>query len=231
MLRVGQAATKLGVHPQTLRRWEREGKLTPVKTPGGQRRYTEENVSSLLSSLRAAEPDNREEIIYCRVSSRKQVDDLKRQEDFMRKLFPTFRVISDVGSGVNFRRPGLQTILELMHDGNIKTIAISYKDRLCRIGFELFEEFSELFGFEIIIVNNIETSPEEELVEDLLAITTSFSARIHGLRKYGNQDANDSAESEAQIEQNMVEMDSLLESCLQSNSSLSSDTEEKIISS
>lgn len=218
MLRVGQAATKLGVHPQTLRRWEREGKLTPIKTPGGQRRYTEQEVLDLVAANKAAEPDTREEIIYCRVSSRKQSNDLERQEAFMRKLFPTFRVISDVGSGVNFKRPGLQTILELIQQSNIKTIAISYKDRLCRIGFNLFKQLSELFGFEIIVVNNIETSPEQELVEDLLAITTSFSARIHGLRKYGNQDANTSAKTETQIEQSMASLDSLLESYLQSNS-------------
>jgi excisionase family DNA binding protein len=227
MLRVGQAAVKLGVHPQTLRRWENEGKLTPVKTPGGQRRYTEKEVNDLLIANKAAAPDTREEIIYCRVSSRKQENDLRRQEKFMRKLFPTFRVISDISSGVNFRRPGLQTILELIRNSNLKTIAISYKDRLCRIGFSLFEQLSEMFGFEIIVVNNIETSPEQELIEDLLAITTSFSARIHGLRKYGNQDANIETESETQIEQSMASLDSILESYLQSNPGSHIDYEEE----
>lgn len=214
MLRISEASKLLGVHPQTLRRWETEGKLSPSKTPSGQRRYSKREVEKLINTDKE---DAREQIIYCRVSSRKQADDLKRQEDFMRKLFPTFRVISDIGSGVNFKRPGLQTILELMHKGDIRTLAISYKDRLCRIGFDLFEELSKLFGFEIIVVNNIETSPEGELVKDLLAITTSFSARIHGLRKYGNQDASPGAESQEKIEQHMASLDSLLESHLQSN--------------
>ena len=227
MLRVGQAAAKLGVHPQTLRRWEKEGKLTPVKTPGGQRRYTEKEVLDLVAANDHAELDQREEIIYCRVSSRKQSDDLKRQEEFMQKLFPTFRVISDVASGVNFKRPGLQAILELIRGSNIKTIAVSHKDRLCRIGFSLFEQLSELFGFEIIVVNNIETSPEQELVEDLLAITTSFSARIHGLRKYGNQDSGSTVESEEKIEQSMASLDSILESYLQSDNQPHSDYEKE----
>ena len=143
----------------------------------------------------------------------------------MQKLFPTFRVISDVGSGVNFKRSGLQAVLELMHKGDLKTIAISYKDRLCRIGFEIFEELSKLFGFEIITVNNIETSPEEELIKDLLAITTSFSARIHGLRKYGNQDASYTSESEAQIENSMASLDSVLKLHIQSSFDSSSESE------
>ena len=88
---------------------------------------------------------------------------------------------------VNFHRQGISKLLEWVCTGEISKIAISYKDRLARIGFEIFEQICKLHECEIIVVNNIDTSPEEELVEDLVAIITSFSARIHGLQKYSEK--------------------------------------------
>jgi putative resolvase len=91
---------------------------------------------------------------------------------------------------------------------NIETIALSYKDRLCRIGFGIFEELAKIFRCEIVVINNIETSPEQELVEDLIAITTSFSARMHGLRKYKDKMSEDlykAKESPAKVVDDMDE--------------------------
>jgi predicted site-specific integrase-resolvase len=102
----------------------------------------------------------------------------------MQRLFPGREVISDIASGVNFERPGLLKLIERINNDEIESIAISYKDRLARIGFDIIEYICRLHGCAIVIVNEINTSPESELVEDLIAITTSFSARIHGLRKY-----------------------------------------------
>jgi predicted site-specific integrase-resolvase len=121
------------------------------------------------------------------VSSAKQSEDLQRQIDFMKKIFPGYDVISDIASGVNFNRNGLNKLIERICNDEIGVIAVSFKDRLARIGFEIIEHLCNIHKCEIIVVNNIETSPEAELVEDLIAITTSFSARIHGLRKYSTK--------------------------------------------
>lgn len=129
----------------------------------------------------------RAKIIYGRVSSAKQSEDLQRQLEFMSKIFPDYEVISDIASGVNFSRPGLNKLIERICRDEVGIIAVSFKDRLARIGFEIIEHLCNIHKCEIIVVNNIETSPEAELVEDLIAITTSFSARIHGLRKYSTK--------------------------------------------
>ena len=180
-IRISEAAAMLKVHPQTLRRWDDEGILKPQKI-GNQRRYTLEQINSI--SKNRIQNINKSNIIYCRVSSAKQSEDLQCQIQFMQRLFPGREVISDIASGVNFERPGLLKLIERINNDEIESIAISYKDRLARIGFDIIEYICRLHGCAIVIVNEINTSPESELVEDLIAITTSFSARIHGLRKY-----------------------------------------------
>lgn len=189
-IRISQAAKLLKVHPQTLRRWDEEGVLVAQKM-GNQRRYTLEQLKPLIKNEKILEEINtdseRINIIYCRVSSSKQSGDLERQVEFMKKLFPDYEIISDVGSGVNFHRTGMARLLERVCLNEINKIAVSYKDRLARVGFEIFEQICSLHDCEIIVVNNMDTSPEQELVEDLISIITSFSARVHGLRKYSDK--------------------------------------------
>jgi len=204
MLKISQAAKYLGVHPDTLRKWERQGKITPSRTVHGQRRYTLAELNAIKEGVGQPIGSN---IIYCRVSSRKQSEDLERQVEFMQRLFPKYEVITDIGSGINFNRPGLQTLLEQICKGSVSRIAIGYKDRLCRIGFDLFEQISRMFGCEIIIVNNVETSPEQELVEDFIAITTSFSERIHGLRKYGDAMSTEILASQQEAKKDLGKLD------------------------
>lgn len=211
-MKTGDVAKQLGVHPQTLRKWEAKGVITPIRTPFGQRRYREEDIRKLQQNF-----DPRREIIYCRVSSKKQSGDLERQISFMQNLFPTFEVISDIGSGVNFKRPGCKTLLEQLCRDNVKAIAVSYKDRLCRVGFEIFEQLAEMFKCRIIVVNNVETSPEAELVKDLIEITTSFSARIHGLRRYKSEMSNLLTQEE-QDSIALEEVDQAINDDLQQNS-------------
>ena len=204
-LKISEAAEILNVHPQTLRRWEKEGKIEPVRI-NGQRKYNMSDIQRLKSG--DDEPSvERISIIYCRVSSRKQEEDLERQVKFMQKIYPNDEVVTDIGSGINFKRPGLQTLLQRLCKGEISRISCSYKDRLARVGYDLLKQIASIFGCEIVVVNNIETSPEEELVEDLIAITTSFSARMHGLRKYADQMSNDEAAKESQTGENMEKLD------------------------
>jgi len=130
--------------------------------------------------------NNQKKIIYCRVSSKKQSEDLKRQVESLQALYPNHEIISDIGSGLNFNRKGLLKIIEMSIQGKISELVISYKDRLARFGYELIEMLiSKYSNGKIIIVNkNEEETPTEELTKDIISIMNIFVAKINGLRKY-----------------------------------------------
>lgn len=210
MLKISDAAKELGVHPQTIRRWEKEGKITSNRTVNGQRRYQIEEINKLKKLTISGKG-----VIYCRVSSKKQEVDLQRQIEFMQKLYPDYELITDVCPGVTFKRQGLQTILERLSIRDIQTIAVAHKDRIARVGFTLFESIATIFGCKIIVVDDTTYSPEEELVEDLISLTTSFSARIHGLRKYTNKIKKYCSSSEETIETDLEKVDETCDQNLQ----------------
>ena len=162
--------------PQTLRTWAREGRIDYIRTEGNQRRY---DVDSYLGQSRPAQT-----VCYCRVSGKKQSADLDRQVAFMRERYPDAEIVSDVGSGLNFRRRGLLAILERLHQGDKLRVVVAYRNRLGRFGTELIETLLERNGGELVVLNQRDLSPEEELTTDLLAIITVFGARVNGLRRY-----------------------------------------------
>jgi predicted site-specific integrase-resolvase len=130
----------------------------------------------------------RKKICYARVSSRGQKSDLQNQIALLKTKYPDSEIISDYGSGLNFRRKGLQKIMDLAHKGELQEVVVTYKDRLCRFGFELFEYILETqSNAKIMVLCHNSTSKESELATDLLSIITVFSARMHGLRKYKKQ--------------------------------------------
>jgi predicted site-specific integrase-resolvase len=134
------------------------------------------------------ELQKRKKICYARVSSRGQKSDLQNQIALLKTKFPKAEVISDYGSGLNFKRKGLQQILDLAHKGELEEIVVTYKDRLCRFGFELIEYIIKTqSNAKIVVLCDISTSKESELSADLLSIITVFSARMYGLRKYKKQ--------------------------------------------
>ena len=180
-----EASRILGVHPQTLRKWAREGRIDYIRTEGNQRRY---DVDSYLGQSRPAQT-----VCYCRVSSKKQSADLNRQVAFMRERYPDAEIVSDVGSGLNFNRKGLLAILERLHQGDKLRIVVAYRDRLARFGTELIETLLERNGGELVVLNQRDLSPEEELTTDLLAILTVFGARVNGLRRYHKEIKEDKA--------------------------------------
>ncbi len=184
MLPIRKAASCLGVHAQTLRRWESEGKIIPHRTVAGQRRYDPKELDAFAIKTRKVEDDQRSKFIYCRVSSSKQSEDLDRQIAFMRGLYPGWEVISDIGSGAHYHRTGFRRLLELVLSDSVSAIAVAYKDRLGRFGLDLFEHICDQHGTAIIIEDHSAASPHDELVADVIAIITSFAARVHGLRKY-----------------------------------------------
>jgi len=173
------AQKKLGVCARTLIRYAERGEIEYYRNPSGQRLY---NVDAYLRKRSGPT-----EICYCRVSSSKQKDDLVRQEAFMRSRYPDSEIISDIGSGLNFKRKGLRAILERLLSGDKLTLIIAHRDRLARFGLGLFEFLLEQNGGELVVLSKTEQSPEEELTTDLLAILHVFSARMHGLRKYTDQ--------------------------------------------
>ena len=123
---------------------------------------------------------------YCRVSSNKQKDDLQRQIENM-KLYLTaqgkpFKIISDIGSGINYKKKGLKELLKLITQNKVEKVVILYKDRLLRFGFELVEYIANLYNCEIEIIDNTEKSEQQELVEDLVQIITVFSCKLQGKR-------------------------------------------------
>jgi predicted site-specific integrase-resolvase len=190
MVSIQEAAKFLGVVPQTLRRWEREGKLLPdERTAGGRRRYD-------LARLRPEQfhvPDApRRTIAYARVSSHDQKDDLERQKQVLELYCArqgwAFEVIADLGSGMNYHKKGLKRMLDAIIDGQIGRLVITHKDRLLRFGAELVFAICEAKGVEVVILNEGEdTTFEEDLAKDVLEIITVFSARLYGSRSRKNQ--------------------------------------------
>mgnify|MGYP003991012321 FL=1 len=136
---------------------------------------------------------NKKKICYCRVSSNKQKNDLERQVKYMQEKFPTYERIKDIGSGLNYKRKGLQLIIEKAINGEVEELIIAYKDRLTRFGYELIEDLIKKYSNgKIIILNSTEEkTPMEELTKDILSIMNVYVAKINGLRKYKREIKNE----------------------------------------
>lgn len=189
MWKIGDFAKLAGVSVSTLRRWEGEGRVIPERTLGNQRIYTDEHLAQVrnLDKEKRIAPTNT--IIYCRVSSSGQKQDLARQVAAMESFclsqgVAITEVVTEIGGGLNFKRPKFLKIIKSAIAGEIKFLYVAHKDRLCRFGFELVEQIVQWGGGEIIIANAETLSPTEELSADLLSIIHCFSSRLYGLRKY-----------------------------------------------
>jgi excisionase family DNA binding protein len=181
-----EAARILGVNSRTLSRWEESGKIKAIKTPSGQRRY------DLDSYIKEQSRDNTTNstartVLYARVSTSSQRDDLTRQAATLTERYPGCEVITEVGSGLNFRRRKLLAILERVIRGDIQMLVVAHRDRLARFGFDLIEWLCSQFGCTVMVLYQQKHSPQTELVQDMLSIVHCFSARLYGLRKYEKQ--------------------------------------------
>ncbi len=176
----------LGVTAQTLRNWDKEGKLKPsyIKS-NGYRYYSEESILSYTQERKTKK--NLNVIGYARVSSKKQIDDLERQvnniKEYLSSKYETYDIITDIGSGINYNKPGLLKLIEKINKKEVDLIVVLYKDRLLRFGFELVEHFANLNNVKIEVLDKIDKNQDEELVEDLVQIITVFSCKIQGKRK------------------------------------------------
>ena len=183
-------AELLGVLVKTLQRWDRDGILKANRTPTNRRYYTYDQYLQFKGIQ--TENDIRDTVIYARVSTRNQKDDLQNQVEFLKQFcnakgMIVNQCIEDFGSGLNYNRKKWNKLLDEVMENKIKTIVISNKDRFIRFGYDWFEKFCEKFNTKIIIVNNETLSPNEELVQDIISILHVFSCRLYGFRKYKNQ--------------------------------------------
>ena len=183
-LKPREAAETLGVSVRTLVRWEKAGLIQAIKTPSGQRRYD-------LDSYVYLQVRQKVTVLYCRVSSAAQKPDLNRQVAALQTLYPQAETIKEVGGGLNFKRKKLLELLTRIMAGEIGRVVVAHKDRLARFGFDLFKWLCEQNGCDLVVLNEKELSPQEEMVEDILAILHCFSSRLYGLRKYKNQIKDD----------------------------------------
>lgn len=185
-VKLREAVERTGLHPHTLRKYADAGAIPSIRTPAGQRLF---DIDSFVGSQHPAYI-----IAYARVSSRKQQDDLERQVAYLKAKEPHAEVITDIASGLNFKRKGLKAILERCLQGDKLTLVVAHRDRLARFGFDLIEWLIQRNGGQIVVLSkSAHTRPTDELLQDLLAILSGFAARMHGLRKYRDEIAQDKA--------------------------------------
>ncbi|MDN0083954.1 IS607 family transposase [Crenobacter sp. SG2305] len=186
--RINEFAKRIGRATSTVRRWEREGKLTAKRMPSGHRYFDESDVRTILGGA----PERRLTVVYCRVSRAGQKDDLESQIKAMEAYCLAGAIavdewIKEVGGGMDFKRKQFLNLLDRIQRGEIDKVLIAHKDRLVRFGFDLLEHLALEHGCELVVVNQETLSPEQEMVEDLLAIVHTFSCRLYGMRKYKKQ--------------------------------------------
>lgn len=182
LLSIGKFAKLVGVTPTTLRRMQESGELIPTHiTQGGTRYYSTEQLKYFY-------PEENKKLVvgYCRVSTPSQKDDLQTQienvKSYMYAKGYEFDIITDIGSGINYKKQGLRELINRIENNEISKVIVLYKDRLVRFGFELIEYLCEIHNVEIEIIDNSAVSKEQELTDDLVQIITVFADRLYGQR-------------------------------------------------
>ncbi len=189
---ISKAAEYLNVAKSTLRNWEAEGLITPLRTASNQRRYTKEMLDEVLQgNMKAAKPKKLLTIGYCRVFSGHQKEDLQRQKDVVSRYCEVngyqFKIIQDVGSGLNYKKKSLTELINMICKKQCERVVVNYQDRLVRFGFEMIETICQANDVELVVINQTDNvDPNSELVEDVLSIITVFSAKLYGKRSHQN---------------------------------------------
>lgn len=185
LMSIGKFAKELGVTPEHVRTMHRTGEVIPARiSEKGTRYYSEEQLRELKNSRT---PQREEKVVaYCRVSTKSQKDDLEKQvenvKSYMYAKGYSFEVITDIGSGINYKNKGLRELISLIDSNQVTKVVILHKDRLVGFGFELIQLLCELHDVDIDIIDKSERSNEEELTDDLIGIITLFAERLYGSR-------------------------------------------------
>jgi putative resolvase len=185
LLRVGKAAHELGLHPFTVRKWIKQGKIHAVWV-GQEARVPRSEIERLVGKT-----DGRLLVLYGRASSQGQREDLETQLARLQAWAKAERpgkptlILSDIGSGLSASRKHLQRLLKLVIEDQVAEIAVTYADRLTRFGQEYLQLLFDSFGVTYMVLEPGEDkTPEQELTDDLLAIIASFSGRLYGMRSH-----------------------------------------------
>ena len=202
-----EASKITGLSIQTIRKLGDKKEIKCFKTPSGHRRFNKQDLEKFCDSntINEEKSENTQvNYIYTRVSSKKQLDDLSRQIKYIQQQKPEYSSyisISDIASGINFKRKGLQTILDSCLQGVIGEVIVAHRDRLSRFGFDLIKFIIEKAGGTITVIDDTQhKSTEQELAEDLLSIIHIYSCRQMGKRSYktkqckGTENKNDTDE-------------------------------------
>jgi len=185
-----EACLLLGLHPRTIQKWDKQGKIRVVRTIGGRRRIPESEIRRLQG-----ERGIRSVIGYARVSSATQKDDLERQVEYLRQR-GVREVITDIGSGLNEKRKGFLKLLDRVLHNEVDEVVILYEDRLTRFGFDTLRKVFEAHGTSIEVLNQVEMkSPQQELVDDLITIISHFSGKMYGLRSHRHKEVVECAKN------------------------------------
>jgi len=192
-MKPAEFSNRIGVSEQTLRNWDNTGKLIAKRTKGNHRFYTEDDYNDYMG---ISSKNQKKSYIYARVSTRNQKDDLENQIEFLKQYTNAKGIIvddclTDIGSDMNYKRKKWNELLDMVMQDKVDNIYVSYKDRFVRFGFEWFEQLCKKHQTNLIVVNNEKTSPEQEVVDDLIAIIHVFSCRVYGLRKYKKKVGDD----------------------------------------
>lgn len=183
LMSIGKFAKKVGINVATLRRMEASGEFKPhYVSSGGTRYYSTEQLKFFGNTQK------KEKLVigYCRVSTQSQKDDLENQinnvKAYMIAKGYQFEIITDIGSGINYKKKGLKQLIDKINNQEIGKVVILYKDRLIRFGYELIEYLCEINNVELEVIDHSEKSKEEELTDDLIQIITVFANRLYGQR-------------------------------------------------
>ena len=196
---------KFDISSNTLRVWAEKGKIRCIRVNQvGKRIYNIEDLERIFST----NVSEKKTYCYARVSSDHQKKDLDRQIEILKMAYPTSEIIKDIGSGINFKRKGFNTLLEKIYSGDIKRVVVTYKDRLCRFGSEICEWIFKKHNVEFVVLNKLSNNSTEsstnELAEDLLAITTVFVARNNGNRSANYKKQKKEKEQEKEVEERSI---------------------------
>lgn len=171
------AAREWGVHYRTILSWARSNRIQHIVLPSGAKQYELPSRMSISGKT----------IGYIRVSSYSQKANLNTQRELLLSQFPNAEIVSEVASGLNFKRKKLWDIVESSIRGDVSTVVVTHKDRLARFGFDFIQRVLERFNCKLVVLHYSSTSPEQELVQDILSILHVFSSRVYGLRKYSKE--------------------------------------------
>ena len=183
----GQFAKRVGVSVKTIQKWDRLGILLAKRTITNRRYYTDEELAAALRLPR--QHKLRATLAYCRVSSQAQKPDLKNQQAVLEKFCQQQAIevdewVLEVGGGLNFERKQFLRLVDRIVSGEVERVVLAHQDRLVRFGYKLLAHLCQTHQTELVVMNTETLSPEQELVQDLMAITHCFSSRLYGLRNY-----------------------------------------------